>query len=91
MAQSAAMARLSRSSNPAVGTTSSGASSSTRRSALASPARTSPRASWTAVSRSSAALSVNGSSMSRARAIARSHEGKSGRIRHVAGERLSGQ
>ena len=49
-----------------------GRASSVRRSALASAARISPRASWTAVSSSSAALSASGSPARRASAMARS-------------------
>ena len=49
-----------------------GASSSVRRNALAAAARTSPRASCTAVSWSSAALSISGSSIRRASVRARS-------------------
>ena len=73
MAQSAAMTKLSRNSTRPWALTSNGASSSMRpQRTRPAAARTSPRASWMEVSWSSAALSANGSPMSRARAIARS-------------------
>ena len=61
IALSVAVLNPSKNSNADAAVTGIAISSSVRRNALAAAARTSPRASWTAVSWSSAALSISGS------------------------------
>ena len=88
---SVAMLNASKNSSPDPAVTGIGVSSSVRRNALAAAARTSPRASWTAMSWSSAALSISGSPTRRASVRARSTSSAGGRIGLGAVERLGNE
>ena len=90
-AQSAAMMKPSKNSNPAVAVIGNGASSSVRRSALASAARTSPASQLNRgelVERGALDQRVADAAGQRERPLDEVH---GGRVGHVAVERLGGQ